>query len=73
MSVKDSMLSPEVIEAVAKNADKMRAAITSGDEMAVLGAMGESAAPRFIKFKFILCDVKIKNINAVAEKKKHHK
>lgn len=65
---RNAMLSREVVEAVAQNADKLRAAITSGDEAEALRSGGEAAAPRFVKFKFILCDVKIKNINAVAER-----
>lgn len=65
---RNAMLSKEVIEAVAQNADKLRAAMTTGDEVEALRSGGDAAAPRFVKFKFILCDVKIKNINAVAER-----
>lgn len=63
-------LTPEVIEAIARNADSLRAAITSGDEMTVLnGGSGcnndECCCPKFIKFKFILCEkIEIENINA---------
>jgi|GEM_PF-4296364 len=71
-----SMLTPEVVEAIARNAGAVKAAITSGDEMAVLGNQNggntDVAAPKLIKFKFVLCDVEIKNINAVAGEEHHH-
>lgn len=71
-----SMLTPEVVEAIARNAGAVKAAISSGDENAVLGTpchSDECCSPKLIKFKFVLCDVDIKNINAVAAEDNHHK
>lgn len=60
------MLTPEVVKAVAENADALKSLLRSGDEAMALGCGSDSecCCPKFLKFKFWFCNVWITNNNA---------
>jgi len=60
------LLTPEVIQSVAANADALKSVLSSGDEKAAIGCEGQShcCCPKLLKFKFVLCNVFIFNENA---------
>ncbi|ATW24388.1 hypothetical protein [Candidatus Formimonas warabiya] len=62
------LLNVETIQAVAENAELLRGMLSSGDEQTALkdsgGCCPTCCCPKFVKFKFILCNVWIYNENA---------
>lgn len=73
---RSTILTPDLIETLARarEAEAMNAAMNSGREKVGYkpkpnGPISpiKCCSPDLIKFKFVLCDVDIKNINAAAE------
>jgi len=60
------ILTPEVVESLAKNAEPLKSVLSSGDEASALKGSNctTCCCPRLLKFKFVLCNVYIINENA---------
>jgi len=63
------LLTPEVIQSVAANAESIKSVLSSGDEKAAMSydCHSECCCPKLLKFKFVLCHVFIFNENAACE------
>ncbi|ATW24387.1 hypothetical protein [Candidatus Formimonas warabiya] len=60
------ILNTEAIKVVAENAEMLKGVLNSGDEAAALNGnwCTTCCCPKFLKFKFVLCNVWIENENA---------
>lgn len=60
------LLTPEVIQSVAANAESLKSVLSSGDEKAAMSneCHSDCCCPKLLKFKFVMCNVFIFNENA---------